>query len=74
MADLSTVRIAGATMTQKTETVVSIFAAVLLVVVAFIDLRIAATIATVFLIAFTVIRMMLKRRRVDETSKSFRGG
>ena len=50
-------------MTQKTEAVVSVFAAVFLVVAASINLKIAASLAAIYLVAFTVIRMLSKRRK-----------
>ena len=50
-------------MTQKTEAIVSMFAAVFLVVAAFVNLKIAASMAAIYLVALTVIRMLSKRRK-----------
>ena len=48
---------------MKPETTVSILVALLLVFTALFDLRVAALLATVYLIAFTVYRLLLRRRK-----------
>jgi hypothetical protein len=52
-----------ATLKQRNEAIASVLAAIFLAVAAFIDLRIAAAIAAVYLIVLTTSRMLSKRRK-----------
>jgi hypothetical protein len=53
----------AAMLRQRNEAIASVLAAIFLAVAAFIDLRIAAAIAAIYLIILTTSRLLSKRRK-----------